>query len=455
MSVINTLLQFLGLRQPAAELMLPGEPPSESSEIGFRPTPENQLKYLYAQMWVDPTLRAAILDIRQMDRLDGRVKKLHRRTAALVVKGGLLLETKGANKRLQTAWDRFQARLHLDRIDKLKSDARGLMMEGNLPLQLVLNPAARQIAEVVRMPAETIRPRVGENGQFLDPRSAYEQYDLRSGRVIATFALWQLALVRLTPDNYDDMGCLGRPYLDASRTVWQKLAMTEEDLVIRRRTRAPLRLAHILKGMQEKQVDDYRAKVEANNTEITTDFFIGGDGRVDAVQGDVSLDQIADVVHLLDTFFAGSPAPKGLFGYTEGLSRDILEDLKRDYFEEVDAMQYTQAYAYELAFRLELMLSGINPDDPGFTVKFAERRTDTPNQRADLALKLQAMGASRQTIWRTAGLDPSAEVERLVDEGAGVDPYPDPGKIGKSPNVSITPGNDRKGNSATSITTRG
>ena len=47
---------------------LAGEEPATTSERGFRTTVENQTKYLYRQMWVDPDLRQAILDIRDADR---------------------------------------------------------------------------------------------------------------------------------------------------------------------------------------------------------------------------------------------------------------------------------------------------------------------------------------------------------------------------------------------------
>src|SRR3546814_1627187 len=100
-----------------------------------------------------------------------------------------------------------------------------------------------------------------------------------------------------------------------------------------------------------------------------------------------SSDLIADVSHLLETFFTGAPAPKGLFGYAGDLSRDILDDLKADYYDELDALQDTCSYVYELGFRMELLMKGINPDAVDFDVNFAERRTDSPNQRADRALK--------------------------------------------------------------------
>ena len=216
---------------------------SANSEVGKRPTPENSTKYLYRQMWVDPDVRQAILDVREMDRLDGRVRRIHARIARDAVKGGLVLtQTKDAPG-IRREWEAFVDRLQLRNPQKLKSDARGLAMEGNLPLQWVLDDALNVVAGV-RMPAETLLPNVGENGRFKSAAEAYHQIDMMTGGKIATFPMWQLFVCRLDPDSFDDMGALGRPFLDASREVWRTLRMTEEDLVIRRRHRAPLRRAH-------------------------------------------------------------------------------------------------------------------------------------------------------------------------------------------------------------------
>jgi len=275
-----------------------------------------------------------------------------------------------------------------------------------------------------------------------------------TGSVAAEFALYQLTVGRMDPDNYDDHGSMGRPYLDAQRVVWRKLTMTEEDLVIRRRTRAPQRTAHILKGMDADAVGAYIERNEQDMHSITTDFYVAGDGDVRAVTGDAALDQIADVSYLLDTFYAGAPAPKGLFGYNEGLSRDILEDLKKDYFEEVDAMQDAQAFVYLKGFELHLLLQGINPLDACIKLGFAERRTETPNQTTDRALKWQALGMPSDEIYRMLGRDPERVREQKEDEAKRRDPYPEPSDIRPvaGQRVKITPGNSPKGESATSIT---
>lgn len=463
------LFDILFRRQkPAAAetTKLEGKVPGEihGRPRGHAATPENALKNLHRQFYVDPGTRQAILDVRTMDRVDGRVKKIHRMTSRAAAKGGIQLRAINQTKRLTQEWERFVKRLGLDRIDRLQDFVRALMMEGNLALQWVLDESD-EVADVVRMPSETLLPIVTPAGRFQDVRRAYDQLDLALGgsQVIASFPLWQLTLARLDPDSYDDWGCLGRPYLDATRAVWKKLVMTEEDLVIRRHMRAPLRMSHTLEGATPEDLAAYKAEVEANQAQGNfRDYFMNKKGAVTALQGDAHLDEIADVAHLLDTFFAGAPAPKGLFGYASGLSRDILEDLKRDFFDELDALQDNTAFAIEVGFRLHLLLRGVNPDRFDFAVQFQERRTDTPNQRADLALKYQALGVPQEMVWDSAGLDSTEVRDAIEDAKANGDPYPNdgadgpplPGEGAPAPRVSVTPGNAPKGESQTTISTR-
>lgn len=430
-------------------------PAVRDSELGRRATPENSLKYLYRLMWVDPEVRQAILDIREMDRLDGRVKRIHSRLARDVVKGGLVFTQVAPRRSLLTEWEAFARRLQLHRVEKLKSDARGLAMEGNLPLQWVIDDAMNVVA-AVRMPSETILPNVDDGGRFKDVKDAFWQIDVMTGTKLTGFPLWQLFLCRFDPDSFDDVGAMGRPFLDASRDVWRKLRMTEEDLVIRRRQRAPLRLSHVLEGANQIDLDAYKAEVEADKGEITTDFYSNKKGSVTAVQGDATLGDIGDVVHLLDTFFAGSPLPKGLMGYTDSLARDILEDLKRDYYEEVDVFQDTLAFAYAEGFRLQLLLKGIVPDPEEYGIAFAERRTETPNQIADRMLKWKALAVPDDVIDEEMGFNPQQMRARREEQAKRGDPYPggagSTAPAGTLPGgVKITPGNAPKGESATSV----
>ena len=449
-----------GLSSLWATLMPSAAP--QAGEKGARLASDIALQRLYASMWVDSERRALVALMRRMDAEDGRVKTVHSRVARDVIKGGLVMQfdEKGSSSTLKDEWERFEHRIGLNRSEKLKSDARGLVMEGNLPLQLVLD-AGQDVVAAIRMPSDTIMPMVDLGGRFKSPAAAYEQRDVMTGKVLATFAAWQLVLCRLDPSNYDDLGAMGRPWLDSCASTWKKLVMTEEDLVIRRRMRAPLRLAHVLEGADEATLLAYRKSVESEKGDITTDFYLNRKGGVTAVQGDATLGDIGDVAHLLDTFFAGTPAPKGLFGYTDGMARDILEDLKRDYYAEVDGLQDLQAGAYAMAFRVHLLFKGIDPGPKEFTLRFAERRTETGNQVADLMLKNIAAGLPTDLVYAEAGYDPEQVQAIREAQAKRNDPYPVPGAIGAKPvgapgmpgagPVSVTPGNAPKGESATSI----
>jgi hypothetical protein len=427
-------------------------------ERGSRTPADVAMERYYRQMWIDTERRAVVQLIRQMDQQDGRVKEIHAKTAADIIRGGLVLQCK--SPALRKAWEQFQGRLQLNNFEKLKSDARGMVMEGNLMLQLVPNQDRSQIVAGVRMPSDTMVPMADLNGRFKNPAKAWEQRDVLTGTVLASFAAWQLAVGRLDPDNWDDVGSMGRPMLDACATTWRKLTMTEEDLVIRRRTRAPLRLSHVLDGADDTTLQQYRKEVEGEKGEITTDFYANRKGGVTAVQGDATLGDIEDVVHLLDTFFAGAPAPKALFGYTGDLNRDILEDLKRSYYDKIDGLQDAAAGSYAYAFRIELLLQGVDPDPDEFYLRYAERRTETANQVADLALKWQALGLPEDFIHAEMGLDPIRIRAMKTEQAQRTDPYPNPLKIGDGDStpasrVKVTPGNAPKGESATAVSQPG
>ena len=118
------------------------------------------------------------------------------------------------------------------------------------------------------------------------------------------------------------------------------------------------------------------------------------------------------------------------------------------------------AFSYEQGFRLHLLLQGISPDSVEFEIQIAERKTETRNQRADLALKYQALGAPEQIIFEVTGMDYTRieslrEEERKKREAYPEDDYPGDEIQDDIPsrkhNISITPGNAPKKESATYV----
>lgn len=436
---------------------------ARTSEQGRRGTLESQQRSLYQSSMPNFDLYGTIQDIREMDKLDGPVKQIHNRTSSALTKGGLVLTNPSKNKRIQKAWDSFRVRCELNVRAKLISDARGLIVEGSLPLQFVLDNEGKHVVRAIRMPTETIFPVVGLDGQFENLEKAYSQYDLSEGKIISSFAVWQLFMVRLDPDNYDDMGSFGRPLLDATRKRWEQLMMTMDDSVKRRHLRAGQRTAHFLKGADDKDLDEYKLRVEGEENDISSNYYMNTEGSVKAVEGDANLDQIADILLMSDAFFSGSAMPKSLLGINlEGLSRDILLDMKAEWYDSLDILQDLLSAAYNHGFKLELLLQGINPEAYTFSVGYGERLTETLNQRTDRALKIRAMGASKYTSFTTAGLDPAAESKLLEDEEEQFNEYPEvdlpgvPNEVEtevekRVKGVSVVPGNAQKGESATHI----
>lgn len=456
MSLFSSVLNFL---KPASgeESTPPGALPEKNTFEGSSTSDENSfLNELNTELMVHHGLVEDIRALRSMYRDDPRMTKITNRTARSMVKGGLQISTSANNKLLIKKFNEYMRRCGLKNRQALESYGRGFFLEGNLPLQWVIdtsNPSAPRVVRAIRMPTETIRPNVLKNGQIADVNEAYIQRNAITGEVLAKFPLWQMSLARLCPSNYDDMSAMGTPYMSSARAIWKKLARTEKDLVVRRASRAPQRMAHSMPGMNRDDLTKYKNENRRNQSHgNNSDYYFNVDGAVKPIEGDANLDQIADVTYLLDTFFSGSPGDKAIFGYASGVNRDILEELRRDYHEELDSMQDTLAQAFDHGFRLDLLLQGINPDNFTYDLVFAERNSESLNQKADRALKLKALGASSTTVFEAAGLDPDKELKNRKHEMDSGDPYPSQDVDLDNPqNITVVEGNGRNGESQTAV----
>src|SRR3546814_17524389 len=103
-------------------------------------------------------------------------------------------------------------------------------------------------------------------------------------------------MVRIRPDNYDNLGSLGRPYLDATRAVWRQLTMTDRDLVVRRPTRAPQRLVHVLAGSHKPTLDDYAYSPKAKQAMVQTAFFHNRNRNIPEVHALPPLHKLPDLI---------------------------------------------------------------------------------------------------------------------------------------------------------------
>lgn len=419
--------------------------------------PDQYWRNLWRKTWVDSSLYAVIRDIEKMDGPDGdpRVKKIHTTTAQYLASGGLTLFGAENSPNIQRAWQRFHKRVGLHILGKTFSDARQFLLSGNLPLEVVTQ--GNEITALLALPAATVVPHTDDRGRISDPKKAYSQYDLANGIKQAEFSLGNLLLARYSPRNYDDKGAMGRPMLDSSRETWKRLTFAEKKLVERRASRASLRLAHVMEGATLEELNAYKLQIEADQySGHDRDYYMNKKGAIQPISGDAQLSDIGDILHLMNIFFAAAPAPPGLFGWGQELSRDVLQELMAHFYAEVDTMQEMLATVYQEAFEIQLALSGIDPRAYDFEVEYIEPNTMSKAQRSDWALKLQALGMPRQTIIRAAGFSPADIQDLIKAEQSNPEAYAPASAIQTNtgqvqPKVTITPLAAGRGQSRTDI----
>jgi hypothetical protein len=298
-----------------------------------------------------------------------------------------------------------------------------------------------------------MRPNVDEAGAFRDPQKAYFQIDTFTGRRLAEFPRWMITHVGID-SNPDDPGDLGRPLLDAARTKNKQLNMTEEDLVIRRRMRAPQRLAHVLEGATKDEIAEYKEMNKdslENPLEVTSDFFMNKKGAVTAIGGDASVDKIEDVHELKSDFYVSAGVPKELAGYLGKITRDVYDDAIAEYYELLEDVQESLADAYEEGLKLQMLLAGMDPEGYRFDLKFMGRKVESPNQLTDRMLKKQALGVPPPMIWSEMGEDPEKVMDERDKWAARSDPYQERINQELNGDVKIVQGNMRKQESSVTL----
>ena len=400
-------------------------------------------------------IRTKITEIEELDEADGQVKMLHKKLASMSTRGGVrFVMREGENAKMDkiaTAWIK---RVNLDHRETRKQHAWRLLKHGNLVLQNVISPAPR-IESLVVMPTQTMRPLKDDRDQFPDPGKAYAQMDPMGMSVSTTFAKWQISWAAYDKEANK---LYGRPLIDAERKRARQIGVTDEDLVIRRRVRAWLRLLHTLEGASMAELEEYK---EFNKESLEdplrpdNDLYTNQKGGVQAIQGDANLDQIADVKYLNQKFYAGAGTHAHLFGpFAEEMNRDTYEDTLADLYELLEDIQEALCDCWEESLRIEFLLNGINSDAYEWDLKLLARKVETPNQQLDRALKERAVGLPLKLIV-TETLNKNWELvkEMINEERDEMDAYSQvDDELGDNVSpISIVQGNQRNKDSATYV----
>ena len=282
---------------------------------------------------------------------------------------------------------------------KIESFSRMAIVEGDLFLQYVVNPATNEVVDIMRMPASSMERNTDDADKFIDVERAFSNVDTLTNAEIATFALWQIWHGRW---DYIDGDKYGNPIMLASRRLYRLLELAEEAQLRRRISRAPQRILWNIGTESKPGLKADVDKWKENNGEVEGlqeqydpvnvgwNFFGNGLITASVIKGDSTVHEIDDVEYFQDQFVnAGLPTPGAIYSLaSKDVNRDVLEDVKAQWLQETMALSEFMAGAVRKAIDLGLLLAGINPDSINVSIHFSESSIETP---ASIIARAQAL----------------------------------------------------------------
>ncbi len=407
MGLIDRLTNLFRKKQPGAE-------PTTADE---HPTPARLMDSI--EMFRAERDRAGVVAAcRDMYRTDARVKRIIGTLARDAVRGGFTIQSDDT-RAMQVATDMVQRVRLTDRIDDW---IRLALRDGDTLLEVGIT-ARNEIAELTRKPTLEMRRNSDRFDRFADPGKAFFWADEMwmgqdAPKDAIWFAQWQIIHARWA---HDEGQRYGSPLFGEAIKPYRRLDQGEMDIAIRRKTRAGMRYHHVVEG-DKADIETYKSINQAALDQpfaAKIDFFSNRPGGISTIQGDANLDQIADVMHHLRTFWTASPIPMSLIAYGQDLNRDIVSEQKEQYDEDLPTItQWAEDEIVRPAIDLQLLLAGILPETAAYAVNWANKRVLTAatlRDLADAALRLRAFGLPDEVILTLIGqFIPNVDLSTIV-----------------------------------------
>lgn len=313
---------------------------SQSESPAYHETMQEQLRW---------DREAIIQDARNLVDEDPRAAQSNQEIARDVWGAGLRVTVQAADGTPDAIVDRAQ-----DVIDAFMRDCdvnghgpgmiSGLLEDGDLFLSPIVRDT--RVCRLQLLPTATMERLENSMGLFADVSQAFRQIDILTRDTVAVFPLWQVNHIR-----YNYLPTRGTPYGRSQylqiRGRGRALGNTENDLVVRRRTRAPLQRHHKVGAEGSNSVEAVKAYKQLNgldqpgaSTKLITDYYSTGDVTITPLEGDANLGEIDDVRHLENVYMGRLGKPKGLMGgWGDEINRDVLEQQQEQYQEYLNGLR--------------------------------------------------------------------------------------------------------------------
>lgn len=390
-----------------------------NSEVkGSGKTYPNKMNLLYGQMAVEQDRKKIYEECWVMYNEDARISAAIDTTAGSATNGAFTLKFNNvktdSSSVLKDAEEIMETIIKKTKMKaKIPSIAKELLILGDVFLEVIIDFQQSEIVNLKKLPARTIERQEDEYGNLI---GFVQRDDL--GQVIASFEPWQILHMRW--NNFTGQ-MYGTSMLRGIRLLYKKLKMTEEDLVIRRRTRAGLKLHHYGASadepLEEDEVDDYIKLNNSTAMNVRTDFYSNGKWKIDVLRSDDGVAMMDDIKHLENALFVGLRTPKGLLGIGEQTNKATLERQEVAYIRLLNEIDEVIGEQVRHVFDIGLQLKGVDPSNIEYDLIWREKTIEDMNTKIE-RLILQANGGfiSKETATNEMGYNFEDEMHRIEEE---------------------------------------
>lgn len=376
---------------------------------------------VYEKMKSDRDRTAIIKTCRVMYETDPRVRKALRTYATDVVRSGYFVKTK--DKQALEIAQALQKRLGLNK--KLQDVTRLSGRDGDSFYEIVVDENL-DIVKLSRKPTLLMHRASNNYDEFDNPQKAYwmgsdYQMSPEPPKDATWFASWQIIHLRF---DHDEEKRYGTPMWASATGAFKRVSEGEIDISVRRKVRAGMILHHVVEG-SPSDIDAYKEKnaaAENNPFAAVRNYYTNKPGSISAIQGDAHLNEIADIVHHIETMFTASDIPMELVAYGGDLNRDVLGEKKEEYDETLDdGREWLSEEFLKPLHELQWMLKGVYPQDLDYQFIWRKAKTLTPVMLRDLAdalMRLRVLGVKEELIQSLlAQFVPGIDLDMLLGDG--------------------------------------
>lgn len=384
---------------------------------------------LYERLKADSDRLTIVKLCRQMYKSDPRVSKALRTYARDLVRSGYFVKTE--NAKAQAAAMSLQTRLNLNQ--RLEDAVRLSGRDGDSFFEIVVNEA-QDIVEMSRKPTLHMRRNSNNYDRFDDPGRAFWMADnlffgMQAPADAVWFAEWQIIHARW---DHDEENRYGMPMMAPATGAFKRVTEGEMDISVRRKVRAGMRLLHVVEG-SAGDVEAYKEKNKValeNPFAAQIDLFSNKSGSVTSLQGDAHLNDIADIMHHIETMFTASDVPMPLIAYGSELNRDVLGEKRAEYEETLNqGREWATDEIIKPLLERQWLLKGILPASVNYEVVWRTAKSLTPADIRDLAdagMRLKLLGVKDEIVQAImAKYLPGVDIDILTGEGIDTQRYAD------------------------------